>query len=94
MLSTALVQMLAREEDWPEMARLVASGYRDMSRLAAGNPTMYRDICLTNKQALLSCLDALAVELERIRSLIATNDEALEPYFAQAKQVRDTTCSS
>jgi prephenate dehydrogenase len=93
-LSTVLVQMLAREEDWPEMARLAASGYRDMSRLAAGNPTMYRDICLTNKQALLSGLDALTVELKRIRSLIVTNDEALEPYFAQAKQVRDTTRSS
>jgi len=89
LLSSTLVQVLAREEDWPEMMNLAAGGFRDMSRLAAGSPTMYRDICLTNKQAILSWLDALAWQLERVRSLIAISDDALEPYFAQAKQVRE-----
>ena len=88
-LSSALVQMLGREADWPEMAGLAASGFRDMSRLAAGSPRMYRDICLTNKEAILGWLDALALLLESIRQLIATSDDALEPYFAQARQVRE-----
>jgi prephenate dehydrogenase len=89
-LSAALVRSLGADQDWPEMARLVAGGYRDMSRLAAGSPTMYRDICLTNKAAILGWLDALEAQLQSIRSHIAVNDDALLDYFAQAKYVRDT----
>lgn len=88
-LSSALVQTVSRRDDWPVMAGLAASGFRDMSRLAAGNSTMYRDICLTNQEAILRWLDALVQQLESVRSLIATSDTSLEPYFAQAKQVRD-----
>lgn len=92
-LSCALVQILGQEEEWPVMSRLAAGGFRDMSRLAAGNPTMYRDICLTNREAILGWLDALALQLDSLRSLIATSDAALEPYFAQAKQVREAVLS-
>jgi prephenate dehydrogenase len=93
-LSAALVQMLRSEEDWPEMVRLAAGGFRDMSRLAAGNPAMYRDICLTNRAAILAQIDALASELSNIRTLIAANDAALEPYFADAQQARDAAYRS
>ena len=92
-LSCTLVQILGREEEWPVMSRLAAGGFRDMSRLAAGNPTMYRDICLTNREAILGWLDALAMQLDSVRSLIATSDAALESYFAQAKQVREAVLS-
>lgn len=92
-LSSMLVQILGQEEEWPVMSRMAAGGFRDMSRLAAGNPTMYRDICLTNREAILGWLDALAMELDSVRSLIATSDAALEPYFAQAKQVREAVLS-
>lgn len=89
-LSSALVQCLGKDQDWKEMTTLAAGGYRDMSRLAAGSPTMYRDICATNKEAILNWLDALALQLESMRSLIAGGEDALEPYFAQAKQIRET----
>ena len=67
-LSSALVQCLSKEEDWRELTTLAAGGFRDMSRLAAGSPTMYRDICVTNKEEILNWLDALALELNNIRS--------------------------
>jgi prephenate dehydrogenase len=89
-LSSALVQCLGKEEDWNEMTTLAAGGFRDMSRLAAGSPTMYRDICATNKEEILKWLDAMALQLDSIRSLIARDDDALEPYFAQAKKIRET----
>ena len=89
-LSSALVQCLSKEEDWRELTTLAAGGFRDTSRLAAGSPTMYRDICVTNKVEILNWLDALALELDNIRSLIARDDENLETYFAQAKQLRET----
>jgi prephenate dehydrogenase len=92
-LSSALVQCLRKQGDWRELTTLAAGGFRDMSRLAAGSPTMYRDICVTNKEEILKCLDALSSELDNIRSLIAHDDEVLEPYFAQAKQLRETAFS-
>lgn len=92
-LSSALVQCLSKNEDWKELTHLAAGGFRDMSRLAAGSPTMYRDICITNKEEILNWLDALALELNNIRSLITREDEVLEPYFAQAKQFRKTAFS-
>jgi prephenate dehydrogenase len=92
-LSSALVQCLSKEEDWRELTTLAAGGFRDMSRLAAGSPTMYRDICVTNKEEILKCLDAMASELDNIRALITRDDEVLEPYFTQAKQLRETAFS-
>ncbi len=92
-LSSALVQALSAGEDWSEMSRLAAGGFRDMSRLAAGSPTMYRDICLTNKQAILNWLDALVQQLESVRTLIDGGDDALETYFARAKQIREAALS-
>ena len=92
-LSSALVHCLNKEGDWRESTSLAAGGFRDMSRLAAGSPTMYRDICVTNKKEILKCLDALASELDTIRSLITRDDEVLEPYFVKAKQLRETAFS-
>jgi prephenate dehydrogenase len=92
-LSSVLVQALSRDENWSDMTRLAAGGLRDMSRLAAGSPTMYRDICLTNKEAILGWLDALAWQLERVRSLIAMSNDDLEPYFAQSKHIREEAYS-
>ncbi len=92
-LSSVLVHALSRDGDWSEMTRLAAGGFRDMSRLAAGSPTMYRDICLTNKEEILDWLDTLAWQLERVRSLIAMSNDDLEPYFAQARHIREVAYS-
>ncbi|HEX6482827.1 MAG TPA: prephenate dehydrogenase/arogenate dehydrogenase family protein [Ktedonobacteraceae bacterium] len=88
-VSAALVRMLGQEERWPKMATLVAGGYRDMSRLAAGSPTMHRDMCGTNKEAIVHWLDRLVMQLAELRSLIVTGDDTLEHYFAQAKDIHD-----
>lgn len=93
LLSSALVQCLSKKENWVELTKLAAGGFRDMSRLAAGSPTMYRDICVTNKEEILIWLDALASELDNIRALITLDDEVLESYFTQAKQLRETAFS-
>ena len=40
---------------------------RDMTRIAASDPVMWRDIGLTNREAILEAMDAVAVEHERLR---------------------------
>lgn len=89
MLSSALVQCLSKQENWKELLTLAAGGFRDMSRLAAGSPTMYRDICTTNKEEIIFWLDALESELDNIRSLLAHDDEVLLHYFEKGKQLRE-----
>ena len=90
MLSSALVHCLSKQENWKELTTLAAGGFRDMSRLAAGSSTMYRDICATNKAEIVNWLDALTSELSNIRTLLARDDKVLEQYFEEGKHFRET----
>jgi len=67
---------------------LAAGGFRDMSRLAAGNPEMYRDICLTNSEALTRWLNEYIATLTTLRDRIADHDRNLDETFARAQQLR------
>lgn len=86
--SIALVNTASANENWGPTSRLAASGFRDMSRLAAGNPEMYRDICLTNAPAISKWLEAYIAELEQLKSRILGQEKDLNETFAHAQQVR------
>ena len=86
--SIALVNSVAHSDDWGPTSRLAASGFRDMSRLAAGNPEMYRDICLTNASAIAERLEAYIAELEQLKTRILGQEKDLNETFAHAQQVR------
>ncbi len=60
LLAVALVQLTASDERWLAMRQLAATGYHDMTRLASGDPSMHRDICLTNTEAIRSWLYTMA----------------------------------
>ncbi len=67
-----------------------AGGFRDFTRIASSSPAMWRDICLTNRDALLGRLDALQAELAQLREALAREDgKALFDYFETAKLERD-----
>lgn len=86
--SVALVNAVAGQDYWPEMAILAASGFRDMSRLAAGSPEMYRDICLTNSEAITAWMDTYIATLQQMRDQIAQQSPALGALFVDAQQTR------
>jgi prephenate dehydrogenase len=89
-LSTALVEVTTQSVVWREMARLAATGYRDVTRLASGDVAMHRDICLTNRAALIHWIDEFQQCLGEVRDALKDNDnEAIELFFANAKQQRD-----
>ena len=73
---------------WPRMAELAASGYRDLSRLASSDPRMMRDICLTNRDSIISWIDRFIERLGQFKALMA-QDEALESALSQAKEARE-----
>jgi prephenate dehydrogenase len=86
--SIALMLTAAENPSWGDAALLASSGFRDMTRLAAGSPEMYRDICLTNSEALVRCLNEYVLTLSRLRDRIAAHDQHLNETFARAQELR------
>jgi prephenate dehydrogenase len=86
--SIALMNTVATGPAWGDAAMLAAGGFRDMSRLAAGDPEMYRDICLTNSEALTRWLNEYIATLTTLRDRIAVHDKNLDETFARAQQLR------
>jgi prephenate dehydrogenase len=90
-LSTALFTLVRSSPAWPELAALASSGFRDVTRLASGDPGLSHDICLTNREAILHWLERLAEELSRYRELLVEGqEEDLFKRFTQAQLDRDT----
>ena len=88
MLSVGYVLALSRRPDWPDASRLAAGGYRDMSRLAAGDPDLYAGIARTNREFLLEVIDDVAKELVRLRRHLEADDPRLVELFEEARAVR------
>jgi prephenate dehydrogenase len=89
LLSAALVATTTESSSWPQLAELAATGYRDLTRLASGNPQMSRDICLTNQAAITVWVDRFIRELHQFRRLAAEGGGELERAFARARQARE-----
>ncbi len=83
-----LARTKTREE--PLLGAIAAGGFRDMTRIASSSPGLWRDISLTNRDCLLALLaDFQAVLAQFCRNLEEGGPEALELFFAQAKEYRD-----
>ena len=89
LLSVGYVLSLSSRSDWPEASRLAASGFRDMSRLAAADPELYAGISRTNRDNLIEQLDAISATLARLRRHLQDDDPRLVELFEEAKSVRD-----
>jgi prephenate dehydrogenase len=89
LLSVGYVLALSRRSDWPEASRLAAGGFRDMSRLAAGDAELYAGVARTNRVNLLEQLDAISAELTRLRRHLEADDPRLVELFEEARAVRE-----
>jgi prephenate dehydrogenase len=94
-LSAALVSCVARSPQWNDISRLASSGFRDVSRLASGNPIMHRDICVTNRDYIGYWMDAFIAELLLIKNTIMDKDasDSLTELFADSLLNRDNWLS-
>lgn len=88
--SIALMDTAANDPTWSDAALLAATGFRDMTRLAAGNPEMYRDICLTNGTAIVRWLDQYVDNLSALRDRIVRHDKWLSEDFARVQELRQS----
>ncbi len=86
--STALMATASASNNWGDAALLASSGFRDTTRLAGGSPEMYRDICLTNHEALVRALDDYLATLQILRERIAARAPRLNELFASSQEAR------
>lgn len=90
-LTAATLMELASEraEEHAALLRLAAGGFRDMTRIAAGNPTMWLDICSDNRQAIVATLDGLVGRLTAMREIVAGEErDRLEATLRHAREAR------
>ncbi|MEL7164684.1 MAG: prephenate/arogenate dehydrogenase family protein [Pseudomonadota bacterium] len=72
-----------------EVIKYSAAGFRDFTRIAASDPTMWRDVFLTNKDATLEILGRFTEELFALQRAIRTGDgDQLFDYFTRTRAIR------
>ncbi|TIS48739.1 MAG: prephenate/arogenate dehydrogenase family protein [Mesorhizobium sp.] len=72
-----------------EVIKYSASGFRDFTRLAASDPTMWRDVCLHNKDAILEMLARFSEDLASLQRAIRWGDgEKLFDLFTRTRAIR------
>lgn len=72
-----------------EVIKYSAAGFRDFTRIAASDPTMWRDVFLTNKDATLEILGRFTEELFALQRAIRTGDgDQMFDYFTRTRAIR------
>lgn len=90
LVSASLVNTAGHERGETEQTLLLtAGGFRDITRIAGSSPEVWVDICLTNRQAILSTVEQFQGQLGRFIAALKEEDEyALFRLFAVAREVR------
>jgi len=90
-LAAATLMGLAatQAEEHNALLQLAAGGFRDMTRIAAGDPGIWMDICVDNRVAILGVLDGLVAALADVRNAVDRGDTAeLRSRLADAQVAR------
>jgi prephenate dehydrogenase len=74
--STLMTVAADGAEEHAALLRLAAGGFRDMTRIAAGHPAIWLDICAGNRAAIVRVLDRLIDELAAMRDTVAAEDRS------------------
>lgn len=77
------------EQTRSEVIKFSASGFRDFTRIAASDPTMWRDIFLNNRDAVLEMLGRFNEDLSALQKMIRLGDgDGLFDFFSRTRQIR------
>ena len=89
-LASALIaQAGAARALFPDLPRLAAGSLRDGTRVAGSSPALWRDVCLSNRAALLPALREFCGRLETLEAALELGDaEAVEAFFRDGQTAR------
>jgi prephenate dehydrogenase len=86
----SLVDTLSKSDASDAIFQYAAGGFRDFTRIASSDPTMWRDICLENRDAILKSLEELQANMQVLHEQISASDsDGIMETFTHAKSVRD-----
>lgn len=88
--SVALFRMVRDSQGWEDASLLAGPGFKDLTRLASGDPQMSRDIMMTNREAILHWVGRLQQELETIKVALNEGTEPVYDLFRSTQMDRDT----
>jgi prephenate dehydrogenase len=89
-VSTALFTLMRSSPSWEDLGAMASSGFRDVTRLASGDPEMTMGIWMTNREAIIHWLERMIGEMSRFREMLNdAQDEALLKAFSEARFERD-----
>jgi cyclohexadieny/prephenate dehydrogenase len=72
-----------------EVIKFSASGFRDFTRIAASDPVMWRDVFLTNRDAVLEMLGRFLEDLSKLQRMVRVGDGAgMEALFSRTRAIR------
>jgi prephenate dehydrogenase len=85
----ALTRLIARHEDRDGLALLAAGGFRDLTRVASGDPRMSRDMVVENRLAVREAITRYRAELGVLEEMLETPESLLEA-ATEGKRSRDS----
>lgn len=89
-IAYSLVDTLANDSDNENIFRYAAGGFKDFTRIASSDPTMWHDIMCANSTEILSAIDLFQNNLNHLREAIEKKDsDTLLTVFSRAKTARD-----
>ena len=89
LLSVAYVLSLSEGGDWAGTASIAGTGFRDMSRLAAGDAELYAAIVAANREPIIAALQRVEASVAKVRRHLEASDPRLVELFEAAKTARD-----
>lgn len=91
MVAYALVNAVGSYDRYNEnILEYSAGGFRDFTRIASSDPTMWRDIALTNREALIEMMEQFEVFFAELKEDVATGSaDRLFEFFRRSKKSRD-----
>ncbi|HAU13638.1 MAG TPA: bifunctional prephenate dehydrogenase/3-phosphoshikimate 1-carboxyvinyltransferase, partial [Gammaproteobacteria bacterium] len=90
LLAFSLVDTLSKEDENQEIFRYAAGGFRDFTRIASSDPTMWHDIFIANRQSVLDVIGHFSRGLELFKTAVEQEDsQAILGIMTRAKVARD-----
>lgn len=90
LLAFSLADTLAAEAESTDIFRYAAGGFRDFTRIAASDPTMWHDVCFANREPILAQIDRFTEGLAQLRAAVDAGDsQRLTGIFTRARASRE-----
>jgi len=88
-LAFSLVDLLGKKDETVDIFKYAAGGFKDFTRIASSDPTMWLDICMANKEQIIPLIQELCTELQGINQMLEQNQsQELYDTFTYARNAR------